>query len=158
MSGWLSWAVLLPITCDCKELKRGPRFRVIASSWLTTGIQYVLFLPLRDHNRRHRVEWCTPPPRFFPGQKPVRDAPTFFSNLLAMAAHLLVKRRPGQVKQRGSESTSSRRLVWRPSCDQWCFVSARPHVYTHTVQITPGYWELDHPRWPTTSVSRVMQT
>ena len=49
-------AVILPITFDCKELERGTKFRGIASSWRTTGMQYDLFWPPRDLNHRlHRV-------------------------------------------------------------------------------------------------------
>ena len=49
--------------------------------------------------------WDDPHPGFFKdGQKPVRAALTFFNNLWAITAPLLVKGLLGQVRQRSYES------------------------------------------------------
>ena len=58
-----------------------------------------------------------PPPSrprsFKDGQKPVRAALAFFSNLWAITAQLLVKGWPEQVRQRSNDSTSLRK-AWLP--------------------------------------------
>ena len=69
----------------------------------------------------------------------MRAAPTFFSNLWAITAY----KSTSVMSRHHHEGMFGGPAV---TCD--FFVSARPHVHTHTVQITSGCSELDHPGTP----------
>ena len=78
----------LPINFDSKELEGGSRFKVIASSWRKSDM--AIYFGHHVILTIVGTGWDdTPLPK--DGQKPVRTASTFFSNLSAIITQLLVK-------------------------------------------------------------------